>query len=339
MATPVIDFEEAIKKYHLLRPDDVDRMCSETRRHGGLVAGFLGRRSVSMLVGDSGLGKSPLAYQLGLCVAEGIPFLGMTTEQGPVIYADFENGLEDSRDMRNGLARFLNLAKCPENFFLWSPASETSGFLALENMCFEVRPALCIVDSLRAHDPSFEKTDYAGERMNNLRTAAHKGGTAILAVHHVRKPDQEGAPPLDGDDTVVMQWLNQAAGARAIINQSDTRIGADLPKRGRGGDMVLRWFRRTHGEGGPLYLERVFDDENNPLGYRLARGAELLNNPKQQAAFALLPDQFRFREAVNIYGCGDDPTNKWLTKCAAVGIIEKVSRGIYRKRTEEVPKR
>jgi len=117
MATPVIDFEAAIRKYHLLRPDDVDRMCSETHRYGGLVAGFLGRRSVSMLVGDSGLGKSPLAYQLGLCVAEGIPFLGMATEQGPVIYADFENGLQDSRDMRNGLARFLNLTKCPENFF------------------------------------------------------------------------------------------------------------------------------------------------------------------------------------------------------------------------------
>jgi hypothetical protein len=332
MATSVLDLEALIKKYHLLRSADIARMCSQTHRYAGLVAGFISHSSVSMLVGDSGLGKSPLAYQLGLSVAAGIPFLGMKTEEGPVIYADYENGLEDSRDMLDNLVKFLGLPAAPENFLLWSPASDRTGLLDLESICCDIEPALCVVDSLRAHDPSLEKTDYAGERMNSLRSLAHKSGAAILAIHHVRKPDQEGVPALDADETVVMQWLNQASGARAIINQSDTRIGADLPRRGRGGDMVLRWFRRTHGEGGPIYLERVCDDNGTPLGYRPAHGAKLLDNASQEAAFALLPEEFSFRQAVAVYGRADDPTNKWLTKCVAVGIVEKVARGAYRKR-------
>jgi AAA domain-containing protein len=332
MTMPSIEIADAVTRHHLLRPQDVDRVCAQSHRYTGLVAGFIAHRSISMLIGDSGLGKSPLAYQLALCVAGGIPFLGMPTEQGPVIYADFENNLEDGRDMRNGLCKFLGLPQTPEHFYLWSPASDPSGGLNLEATCTDLRPAFCIIDSLRSYDPAFEKADHAGERMNSLHKAAHRGGAAILAIHHIRKPDQEGTPSLDGEDTVLMQWLNQASGARAIINQSDSRIGADLPKRGRGGDMVFKWFRRTHGEGGPLYLERVFDDENSPVGYRLAIGVELLGNPAQEQAFEKLPQEFRFREAVKIYGRSDDPTSKWPKRCVAVGILEQVARGTYRKR-------
>src|SRR4029077_5680110 len=59
---------------HLLRPEDVDALCAhEFSSSGGIVAGLIPKRAVSFLIGDSGLGKSPLAYQLGLSVAAGIP--------------------------------------------------------------------------------------------------------------------------------------------------------------------------------------------------------------------------------------------------------------------------
>jgi len=55
-------------------------------------------RSVNILVGDSGLGKSPLVYQLGISVATGVPFLGRETRKGRVVIADNENGPEDMND-------------------------------------------------------------------------------------------------------------------------------------------------------------------------------------------------------------------------------------------------
>ncbi len=55
------------------------------------VAPFIPRASIVIAVGDSGLGKTPWAYQLALAVATGTPFLGFPTVAGPVLYADFEN--------------------------------------------------------------------------------------------------------------------------------------------------------------------------------------------------------------------------------------------------------
>jgi hypothetical protein len=205
MSTPVIDFSKAIKRHHLLQAGDVDRLCSQDHRSNGLVAGFIGHRSVSLLIGDSGLGKSPLAYQLGLCVAEGMPFLGIKTERGPVVYADYENGLQGSRELREGLVRFLNLTKAPDSFVLWSADDDGAGHVYIEDICRDVEPVLFIVDALRSHDPSFEKSDYAGERMSGLRSVASKSGAAILAIHHVRKPGPEAPPTLDSEDTVLMQ--------------------------------------------------------------------------------------------------------------------------------------
>jgi hypothetical protein len=106
-----------------------------------------------------------------------------------------------------------------------------------------------------------------------------------------------------------MQWLNQAAGARAIVNQSDSRITADLRVRGHAGEMVLRWHRRVSGESGPMYLERVFDEEGRPIGYRRIIGANLLNNPNQEAAYDRLPQAFRFKDAKQVCGATDGRPN------------------------------
>jgi len=321
------DRSEAFKKHHLLSPREVDLKCDEQHNPGGLVAGFLRHRSLSILVGDSGLGKSPLAYQLGLCVAQGIPFLDLATEQGVVVYADYENSLQEAREVRDGLCQFLDLSQPPENFRLWSP--ENADSLSVEGVCAEVKPCLLIIDSLRAYNPSFESKEVAGQEMSKLRSAASRSGAAILLVHHVRKPGQEGVPDLEDDSAGVMLWLNQAAGHRSIVNQSDTRIATDASRRVPDAAMVLRWHRRIHGEGGIVYLERVLNDEGLPIGYQRLVGARLLGNPEQEAAFGRLPERFAFKDAKVIYGRSDDPTRKWLLKCVASGLVIQVSKGLY----------
>jgi hypothetical protein len=320
---------ELTNQHDLLTPADVDRLCTQDNRSRSFVEGFISHNSVSVLIGDSGLGKSPFAYQLGLCVAEGIPFLDMKTERGLVVYADYENGLQDSRDMREALMGHLGIPRAPENFMLWTPNCARRS-LMIEEVCSDAKPALLIVDSLRSFEPNFEKTEQASVGMAHLRSVASKYRVAILAIHHVRKPGPDGVPSLDGDDTVLMQWLNQAAGARAIVNQSDSRIAADIPARGHAGELVLRWHRRVSGEAGPMYLERVCNDEGREVGYQRITGVKLLHNPAQEAAYERLPERFRFKDAKQVYGATDDPTRKWLIKCENLGLVQRVGHGEYR---------
>jgi hypothetical protein len=319
--------------HHLMQPNDVDRVCDQERRanKNGVVTGLIAPRSVSVLIGDSGIGKSPLAYQLGLCVAAGVPFLGMPTQEGLIVYADYENPIEESRELRDRQVGFLELPIAPDNFLLWTPDSGDS--LDIEGICSDVKPAMFIIDSLRSHDPQFEKSENAGEAMKRLNTIARMYGTAILAIHHVRKPGEVGVPLLDSEDTGLMVWLKQAAGHSSIINQSHTRIAVDLPDGRKNLDaaLVLRWHWRIKGETGPVYVERMSDDEGEPQGYRLATGVELLGDETQKDKFRMLPRQFAFKEAKQIYGRADDPTRKWLLKCASLGLLRQIRRGQYEK--------
>ena len=324
---------------HLLRPQDVDALCAHESSHtGGIVTGLIPKHAVSFLIGDSGLGKSPLAYQLGLSVAAGIPFLaGMETEQGRVVYLDYENGLQESRELRQQLVRFLGLPEAPKTFYVWTPDQE--GELKLESLC-KGQPKLVIVDSMRSHDPQFEKGEHAGEKMKQLNDLARKYGAAILVIHHTRKPGENGVPRLDakiGDgkdarDTPLMLWLKETAGHSSIINQSHTRIAVDSPD-GRSSKaeaaLVLRWHQRLRDDAGPLYLERMCDGDGEPLGYRRIADIALLGHPEQIAAFEKLPPQFTFKEAKAAYKRADDPTRKFLVKCIQLGLIRQVGRGLY----------
>src|SRR5258708_3911214 len=90
---------ELFAKHHLMPPLEVDRLCeAEHSSRSGVVAGLIAHSSVAVLCGDSGLGKSPLAYQLGLSVAADVPFVEMKTDPGLVVYAHFENSLEQTQD-------------------------------------------------------------------------------------------------------------------------------------------------------------------------------------------------------------------------------------------------
>ena len=90
-------------------------------RKPDLVDGLIHERSVNMIVGDSGLGKTPLGVQLGVCVASGRPFLGHAARQGTVLYCDAESGVEDLVAMLPAISKVVGVAFPPEDFRLWSP--------------------------------------------------------------------------------------------------------------------------------------------------------------------------------------------------------------------------
>jgi RecA-family ATPase len=175
----------------LYSPEAVDRLCTEEGRKEFVLQGLISRSSLNLAAGDSGLGKSPLFYQLGLCVAAGVPWLGIPVAKGTVTYIDFENGEMESKALRDVIVGHLGLEVCPKNFLTHYGHEFDSKKLA--SLAEKVQPALVIIDTLRAYDPAFEKDNtQAGATLKAFRNIALKYGTAFLFVHHVKKPGENG---------------------------------------------------------------------------------------------------------------------------------------------------
>lgn len=307
-----------------------------------IVDGLLPSRSVSVLVGDSGLGKSPLLYQLGISVACGLPFLGRATRQGRVVIADFENGLEDMRVLVERISSYLGISQLPEdgNLLLWPMNDSQLNYGQHDCTLFDIlrdaKPTLAIIDSLSSYNPQAEEKNSAANQLlqDFRRQLVGEFGMTIQFAHHRRKlSSKPGEAPEPLERAHLRQWFQDARGASALINGADIRLGADAPDLSATAKdevaLVVRGYGRVRGEIGPLYLARVMDETGEPLGYRVLTGPELLMNTEQEEAFRLVPVRFSFSDAKRIYGRSDQPTRNWLLRCIALGIVRQLGRGSY----------
>jgi AAA domain len=323
------------EKFGLHLPSDLKQRCQELGSQNYLIDGLLPDRSLGLLVGDSGLGKSALVYQMAFCVASGVPFLGRAVKQGRVVCLDFENGLGQVDGMLDGLRTHLELDKrLEDNLLLWNLNDahsnySSNGHNAL-NMILEAKPTLTIIDSLTGLYPDIEESNKnATSALQRFRTVMRECGTSILALHHIRKPSsdpKQSPPPLETCPN-VREWFLQTRGARALINASDIRLGVDLPRRNRDEIiLVMRGFGRVKGEIPLIYLSRHYDENGEPLGYGLVKGSNLLFDKEQVKALATLPDKFKFKDANQALSKADEATDKFLKKCIGLGLVRKISR-------------
>jgi AAA domain-containing protein len=314
---------ERLRSLGVLSPDEVDRICAENQRTQFLIEDFLPAKSIAIAAGESTIGKSPLLCQLGLCVAAGIPFLGLSTGRGRVLHFDLENSLPDCKAMRDSLAQFVGLKFVPPDFLLSQEPRDLEPVIAV------VRPRLIIIDSLRAFRPDVAKDNAAaGAWLQEIRKLARTYDCTFLIVHHMRKPNKEYVPP-ELDSCNVATWLLEMEGARALVNQTDIRIGiaeAHIDPAA----LEFKWSRRVQGDSPLRLLERVRDEEGEPVGYRQLTGIAFLNDDRR-AAFEKLPIEFSTGQAKATLDRGDDPTNKFLLECKELGLIEKLRRGQWKK--------
>jgi hypothetical protein len=303
---------------------------------GDIVAGMIPKGSVNIAVGDSGLGKTPLLVQLGICVAAGKPFLNQAVRQGRVLWVDFENGLSGLDSLLDTLAGHLSLEAIPEDFRILSQP------ISIRHVLDEIRawrPSLVIIDSLRGYDPLAEqKNSSAGEMLANCQKICSETGAAILFIHHIRKQDAEYPRSLISSDS-ALTWLSEASGARALVNQTAVRIGIDKALTAPA-ELILRGHYKLCGEIGPWQIARKYDETGEPTGYYRLSGVLLLQ-PDQRETFRLLPPEFTFGEAERRYGRkGGKPTAQFLKRCQAAGLLVKSGsrkQTRYRKMEPSIP--
>src|ERR1035438_4946944 len=112
-------FLEAKRNLGLCAGFEIDSLKRKLPTNEHLVQGMLAPGSVNLLVGDSGVGKSPLAYQLALAVACGTPFLDIPVRPGKVLYVDYENHLPDIHRILVQQRKRLGIPRIPGTLVIW----------------------------------------------------------------------------------------------------------------------------------------------------------------------------------------------------------------------------
>src|SRR4029077_10207375 len=93
----------------------------------------------------------------------------------------------------------------------------------------------------------------------------------------------------------VANWLEAMEGPRAWMNQTDVRI-AIAEGDCNPAALQIKWALRVRGDSPIVSVERMFDDDGEPLGYRHLTGARLLT-PEKKAVFDRLPAEFSTSDA------------------------------------------
>ena len=120
--------------------------------------------------------------------------------------------------MGKAMSQYLVLCEVPEDSLLRFDGEHFS----VQSLLSEVRPALLIIDPLRAFRPGVEgKPRESAGFLNEMRRVAPKYGVAIVLLHHLRQEDRkDGRPCLE--NSAAMDWLTEASGARALLNHVDS---------------------------------------------------------------------------------------------------------------------
>jgi hypothetical protein len=318
-------------------PEELSQRVIEIGSVDSIIDSIIPGKSLGILVGDSGLGKSPLLYQAAVCVAEGVPFLGFSVTRGAVVYFDFENGLAQVQEILKQVTKHLGLTRPPDNFYTWN-RNDPDCFPDVLKAIRDFKPKLAIIDSLSAFDPKAEDTNRtANELVGKFRDVMAKTGCSILCVHHLRKPSTETESkrlPLESGD--LHTWFTQVRGAGALVNSWDFRIGIDRPKTraplGKQEEiaLVMGGFERVKGKMPFIHVGRILDEEGEPLGYTRITGANFLTSD-QKKALSKLPQDFRFKQAKQEYGKGGQATTDFLQRCMSLGLVSKNAVGTYEK--------
>jgi AAA domain len=149
-----------------------------------VVEGLAARAGTSLIVGKPKFGKSTLAQNLAVCVAQGTPFLDRSVMPGQAVYLALEEKEDEVKrhfagiGARSGDALHVHLAAAPEDAMPW-----------LREIVKTHEPVLIIIDPWQLFTRVRDVNDYAAvyNAMEPLMRLARESGAHLAFTHHGRK--------------------------------------------------------------------------------------------------------------------------------------------------------
>lgn len=188
-------FEEPVKsKFGALYLDQLDDPGVE---HNWLVQGWLASNEVSVVGGASRSGKSFLALETGLCVAEARPLFGLKTKHGAVVYQAGEGAIGVKKRLRAWRQHHGRIWTRETPFVLLQRpidiyhSTEEVDLLIAEILAhakvFEDPLRLVVIDTLATATPGADEN--SGRDMStvlgNVARINDKCGCHVMLVHHL----------------------------------------------------------------------------------------------------------------------------------------------------------
>jgi len=180
------------------------------------VDGLVAASSVTMISGDSGVGKSTLALQLAGCVAHGTAFLQREVKRRPVLYVDRENPLFVVKERLHR----LRIPKTPD-LIIWGgwndPQPEGPDAGSIIEFCKQRKP-LVIFDALIAFHRGDEQNAFETRKHMQTYRALATMGAAVVVLHNTGKSETSkqyrGSSDIKAalDSGYVLEAIDAAAG-------------------------------------------------------------------------------------------------------------------------------
>lgn len=181
-----------------------------------LVEDMIPRSHNILLAGQSGSGKSLLAYDLVYCVLNGTPWLGrFNTKKGRVLFFQLEEG---EGYVPKSRALFRGIPKDEVNLMMMFSGS-AGDIPDIISFCASEEIDLCIIDSLNAINGSNavnENSPIYALPLQQLTSAAAQIKTTFITIHHTKKP-QDGARTEEDNVDEVRGSSAITANAQAVM--------------------------------------------------------------------------------------------------------------------------
>lgn len=240
-----------------------------------VVPDLLARGRLSILAAKPKVGKSTILRLLLRCLPEGEPWIGFDTEPGRVLYV----ALEEHPDDVAAHLEELGCADADGADVYVGRVNKGTAVDDLREVLTEAKEAgdpysLAILDTAFEFLPVEDGNDYAltKEDLGPVREAAHKTGTHVMLVHHLRK---SGAG--DPFDAILGSTGIWAAFDAGMIYQRAPKLGSNYRT------MLTRGRRHVEGSwtvvsevNGELHAEGSYSEAKASLlhGYLSENGPE-----------------------------------------------------------------
>ena len=176
----------------------------------------------TILTAPSKFGKSWLSMDMSINVANGMPFLGRTTQKSGVLYL----ALEDSeRRLKQRMNKLLNNGQAPSNlYFLTKAGTLDTGLIDQLKEQLREKPDIkvIIIDTFQKIRGNTNSKNMYGADYNDmgaLKDFADSNDIAVMLIHHNRKMRDDG------------DVFNQISGSTGIMGAADTIIVLTRDKR------------------------------------------------------------------------------------------------------------
>jgi hypothetical protein len=206
-----------------------------------LVEKILPERSLAVLIGSPGAGKTFLALGMSLCVCNNQSWLGYETRTGGVIYITSE-GLNGLKLRLQAWESHHNIQV--ENFGYISDAPQFLSKDEVESLINGIKssdlknPALIVIDTLARHMVGGDENSaqHMGQFVANIDKLRGAFDCAIIVVHHTGKSNsknsfsERGSSALRGAaDTMILMAKNKSVISISCEKQKDCEPFEDIP--------------------------------------------------------------------------------------------------------------